>query len=49
MYVQWQGMPFVETRREDKATRNAGASVAKCQQRIAAVCDVGLQTAQELQ
>jgi len=28
MYVQWQGMSIVVTRRTDKATRNAGDSVA---------------------
>jgi hypothetical protein len=49
MYVQWQGMSLVETRREDKATRNAGDSVANCQERTAAVYDVGLQAVLEIQ
>jgi hypothetical protein len=49
MYVHWQGMSIVETRRADKATRNAGDSVAKCQERTAAVCDFGLQTVQDIQ
>jgi len=49
MYVQWQGMSIVETLRADRATRNAGDSVAKCQERTATVCDVGHQTVQEMQ
>jgi hypothetical protein len=32
MLVQWQGMSIVETVWADKATRNAGDSVAKCQE-----------------
>jgi hypothetical protein len=39
---------IVETRESDKATLNAGDSVAKFQERTAAICDVGLQTVQEM-
>jgi hypothetical protein len=46
---QLQVSSIVETRRADKATRNDSDSVAKCQDRTAAVCDVGLQTEQEMQ
>jgi hypothetical protein len=46
MYVQWKGMSIVESGRADKLTRNAGNSVAKYQERTAAVCDVGLQIVQ---
>jgi hypothetical protein len=49
MFVQWQGMPIAGTRRAYKATRNAGDSVAKCQEPTASDCDVGLQTVEEMQ
>jgi hypothetical protein len=49
MYVQWQEMSIVETVRADRATRNTSDSVAKCQERTATVCGVGLQTVQEMQ
>jgi hypothetical protein len=49
MYAQWQGMLIVEMRRADKRTRNVGDNVAKCQERTTAVCDVRLQTMQEMQ
>jgi hypothetical protein len=49
MYVPWQGMSIVENWPADRATRNAGDSVAKCQERTATVCGVGLQTVQEMQ
>jgi hypothetical protein len=47
MYVQWQGMQIVETRRAGIATRNAGDNVAKYQE--PSVSDVGLQIVQEMQ
>jgi len=49
MYMQWQGTSIVETWRADKENRNAGDSVAKCQERTATVCDGGLQTVQGMQ
>jgi hypothetical protein len=48
MYVQWQGMSIVEKRRADTATRNAGDSVAKWQERTPTLCD-GIQTTHEMQ
>jgi hypothetical protein len=36
--VQRKGELFFEMRRPDKATRNSGDSVAKYQERTAAVC-----------
>jgi hypothetical protein len=33
---------IVEARRADKANRNSGDSVTKCQDRSAPVCDIGL-------
>jgi hypothetical protein len=42
-------MPTVETLKADKATRNFGDSVTKCQERTATVCGVGLQTVQNEQ
>jgi len=41
-------MSVVETRRADKANPNVSYSVAKWQERTAAVCD-GLRTVQEMQ
>jgi hypothetical protein len=49
MYEQWQEMSIVENLRADKATGNKGDIVAKCQERTATVCGVGLQTVQEIQ
>jgi len=46
-YLQWQGMPTVETRRADKTTRNAGDSDTKCRKRTATVCDTGIQTTRD--
>jgi hypothetical protein len=40
MYVQWEGMPFVEMRRADKATENDSDSVTKCEERTATVCEI---------
>jgi hypothetical protein len=37
---------LVDTRRVEKATRNADDSVAKCQERTATACDVELGTVQ---
>jgi hypothetical protein len=42
-------MSGVETRRAHEATRNAGDSVAKCQEPTATVYDVELQTVKEMQ
>jgi len=42
-------MPIVEGRWAHKATRNSGESGAKLQERTATVCDVGLQSVQEMQ
>jgi hypothetical protein len=49
MYVQWQRLSVVEARQTEKSTRNAGDSVATCQNRTATAYDVGLKTVQEMQ
>jgi hypothetical protein len=49
IYEHWQEMSIVQTRQAEKANRNVGDSVAKCQKRTATDCDVGLQTVQEMQ
>jgi hypothetical protein len=49
MYVQWQGMPTVETWQADKATRYASDIVVTFQKQTATVFVVGLQTMQEMQ
>jgi hypothetical protein len=49
IHVQWQGMSAVEMQGADKGTRNTSDSVAKCQERTANICDIGLQTMQEMQ
>jgi hypothetical protein len=43
MYVQGQVISTVETRRADKATRTAGDSIVKYQERTPSVCDFGVQ------
>jgi len=42
-------MSIVGMRQADKATRNAGDSVVKCQKRTTAICDTGLQTMKKTQ
>jgi hypothetical protein len=50
MYVRWQVMSIVQTHQADETTLNAaGDSVAKYQERKAALCDVGLQAVLEIQ
>jgi hypothetical protein len=40
MYVQWQGLSIIETRRANKQTGNGGDSVAECEERTATVCEL---------
>jgi len=42
-------MSVIENLWADKATRNTGDIVTKCQERTAAVCDVGLQAVKMIQ
>jgi hypothetical protein len=46
---QWPEMPIVEKRRAEKATRNAGDIVAKCEERTTLFCVVGFQTVRHTQ
>jgi len=49
LHIQWQRLSIVEMRCADRATRVDGDSVTKCQERTATVCNVVLQTFQQIQ
>jgi hypothetical protein len=46
--MQLQGISIADTWQANKATENAGYSVAECYERTTTLCDVGLQNFQEI-